>query len=848
MLKKSILLTTSVALALSVAAPAAAQDDDEIIVTATKRATTLQATPVAVTVTSADTIEKSKILDIKDLQSVVPSLRVTQLQTSADTNFIIRGFGNGANNAGIEPSVGVFVDGVYRSRSAAALGDLPKLQRVEVLKGPQSTLFGKNASAGVISVVTAKPTYAPQGYVEAGLGNYNQRIVKGYMAGGLTENFAVSLGAGLHKRDGYYEANDPTLTDTNDRDRFNIRGQALYEPTDNISFRVIADYSSIREVCCGVTNVQNQGASAAVAALGGQFAPDTDVFSYVNYENRDSFNTVDDKGVSFHADIDFDFATLTSITAYRQNDSTYDQAADFNSLRLLDGVRRDQDIATFTQEVRLTSTGDGPVDWMVGGFLFEEDITAVTGLTYGDQLQPYINVLLQGAGAPAGLMGTLEGLYGFGPNTFLGGGGRTDETFTQSNTAYSLFGTVDYNVSDKLTLTGGLNYTRDKKNLTGDTVNGDVWSNIDLNNQLTLLGAPLPTVFFGQFFQQATGLAPTPGNIAAVEMGAPGTSAAIQASVAGLIAGLQGTQFQPQFLGFPNSVENGQSDDDKVTYIARLAYEVNDSINVYGSYGTGFKSTSWNLSRDSRPFASDAAALTGANLTQNNQNYGSRFANPEEATVIEFGLKTKFDNGSLNVAIFDQTIKGFQSNVFQGTGFVLANAGEQSTKGIEVEGTYRLGDLTLSAAGTFLDPVYDDYQGAPGPNNTVVDLSGEQPAGIPEVSLSLGALYNHDFGNDMNGFIRADYQYESDVRIVDTIPTVTTSAGQTYDLNRKVSVFNASAGLDFGNGVSASVWGRNIFGNEYLLSAFPGVAQAGVINSYANEPATYGATLRYDFD
>ena len=129
---------------------------NEIVVTATKREQTLQNVPVAVSVTTAEAIERAAVRDLKDLQTLVPALRVTQLQSSANTNFIIRGFGNGANNAGIEPSVGVFVDGVYRSRTAAQIGDLPDVARVEVLRGPQSTLFGKNASAGVISLVTSK--------------------------------------------------------------------------------------------------------------------------------------------------------------------------------------------------------------------------------------------------------------------------------------------------------------------------------------------------------------------------------------------------------------------------------------------------------------------------------------------------------------------------------------------------------------------------------------------------------------------------------------------------------------------------------------------------------------------
>ncbi|MCJ7815752.1 MAG: TonB-dependent receptor plug domain-containing protein, partial [Xanthomonadales bacterium] len=140
--------------------PAFAQEADtieEVIVMATKREQTLAEVPLAVSVVNSRTIQQAQINDMIDLQGMVPSLRVTQLQTTGNTNFVIRGFGNGANNPGIEPSVGVFVDGVYRSRSAAALSDLPNLERIEVLRGPQSTLFGKNASAGVINIVTAAP-------------------------------------------------------------------------------------------------------------------------------------------------------------------------------------------------------------------------------------------------------------------------------------------------------------------------------------------------------------------------------------------------------------------------------------------------------------------------------------------------------------------------------------------------------------------------------------------------------------------------------------------------------------------------------------------------------------------
>ena len=222
---KSLLLglstTTAISVALTLTSYAQTLNDD-IIVTSTKRVTTLKEAPLAVSVTDSETIENARIMDLNDLQSLVPSLRVNQLQTSTNTNFIIRGFGNGANNAGIESSVGVFVDGVYRSRSAARIGDLPKLDRIEVLRGPQSTLFGKNASAGVISIVTAKPSAEKEGYAEVGYGNYNNFTGKAYYTNAIgNDGAAFSLGGGFNMRDGYADA-QPGLSDLNDRNRWSI--------------------------------------------------------------------------------------------------------------------------------------------------------------------------------------------------------------------------------------------------------------------------------------------------------------------------------------------------------------------------------------------------------------------------------------------------------------------------------------------------------------------------------------------------------------------------------------------------------------------------------------------------
>ena len=188
-LRRFALLAGAATIALPGAAFAQSVDQDDaganedrsnvIIVTATKRAQTLQDTPVAVSVTTAETIEQAQIRDIADLASVVPSLRVSQLQSAFATTFSVRGFGTDGNNLGLEPSVAMFVDGVYRSRAVGQISDLPNLERVEVLRGPQSTLFGKNASAGVISLVTTSPSFELAGNAEVSYGNFNALVARG---------------------------------------------------------------------------------------------------------------------------------------------------------------------------------------------------------------------------------------------------------------------------------------------------------------------------------------------------------------------------------------------------------------------------------------------------------------------------------------------------------------------------------------------------------------------------------------------------------------------------------------------------------------------------------------------
>ncbi|WP_445775211.1 TonB-dependent receptor [Shewanella sp.] len=776
-------------------------DMERIMVTASKRPKGLQESPVAVSVVSSKAIEQAKVMDIDDLQTLVPTLRVTPLQRSTNTNFAIRGFGNGTNNTGIEPSVGVFIDGVYRSRAAAQIGDLPRLQQIEVLTGPQSTLFGKNASAGVISVTTREPAYYQEGKIEAGIGNFNQKVMKGYYTNGITDNLAFSMSGGFNTRDGYTESVSG-LDDVNNKDRWNVRGQALFEPTEDVKLRLIADYSKIEEACCTVENSINGPTTAAVRALGGMDLDETSSFAYQSTLNSDPINNVKDGGVSLQIDVDFDGYSFTSISAVRNNESDFMNDVDYTTLDILtEGGYTDID--TMTQEFRLTSTGERTLEWMFGAYLFHEEVTTGDTLYYGNDIRNYFDVLMAAGGAP-GLLGGVEGVYGLDPGTFFSNASAVSSDFEQDNDAYSLFASFDYHINDQFTAIFGVSYTNDQKEVTIAQNNTDVFSSLDLATEPTLFGVPIGSI-------------PT---------------------LAPAVPTLQSLQFLPPMLGLPNGVENNKTDDSKTTWSLRLSYELNDNINVFATAATGFKASSWNLSRYSSPFASDQAALATAGIEQPNQVYGGRYASPEEAKVYEIGIKTQFENGSFNATLFDQTIEGFQSSIFIGTGYVLANAGKQSTQGLEFDSNYNLtDDWSFTLAGTFLDPVYDSFEGASGLDGPT-DLSGEKPAGIHEVSITAGVVYNFEVFNGADGYVRADYLYESDVKVAENTPE---------SLSREVNTVNASTGLAFDNGLSVQLWVRNLTNDEYLLSAFPPPIQAGSFNGYPNQPRTFGANVSYQF-
>jgi iron complex outermembrane receptor protein len=381
-------------------------DSNDIVITATRRNQALSDVPMAVSAVTAQQLQNSGASDIRQLNQLSPTLYVSSTSSEAGAGVArIRGIGTVGDNPGLESSVGLFIDGVYRSRTGVGLSELGPLDRIEVLRGPQGTLFGRNTSAGLISVITAKPQFETSVYGQVDVGNYDYRKFQAGVTGPISESVAARLDGVIVKRDGFIK-NSITGDRANDRDRWMLRGQVLFQPNSDVSFRLIGDYTKRDETCCAAPYVE---ASDFVAGVGR--APSTTkplMQSLGAVINDDTFDRkaswtegfgyqsdVKDGGVSGELVWDFGGAELTSISAYRYNKWTRGTDADYNNLDILhraaDGGSYNR-FSTFTQEFRLNGNA-GFVDWLVGAYFANEDLRVRDNLEYGSDYEKFANCL-----------------------------------------------------------------------------------------------------------------------------------------------------------------------------------------------------------------------------------------------------------------------------------------------------------------------------------------------------------------------------------------------------------------------------------------------------------------------
>ena len=791
-----------------------AQDEnliEEVIVTATKTEKTLQEVPVAVSVVTGDTIEKANIIDILDLKAVVPSLDTRQRTTSTQTTFFIRGFGNGDYNQGIEPSVAVFIDGIYRSKMQSQISDLPIIERIEVLRGPQSTLFGKNAIAGVINIVTKKPSFEKSGYASMTVGNFNSKIGKIYTTGPINETNAYSFYASTNKSDGHSD-NVTTGGNINNRDRFTSRGEILINPYDNLSVRITADYDEYDEICCAVTNA-NYGVGNQKVLLGVGGVIPNDPFVQKVFFDFDPTTSGDNTGISAHVKYALDGMIFESISSIRNSYMENVQDVDFDSGEVVNPSPITQDLDAVTQEFRLYSDNDTNLNWLIGAYYFQEDMDYTESIYYGPLFRSYIGAFL-----PAGSFARLEAAFNLTTGTIFPAGAGATESATQDNSSTSVFMQLDYDVSDKLNLLFGLSYMEDEKSVSYNQVNTDFFSQLD---------------FIGI---SAAGM---------IAQGVPAATAAILARdpTVNTLLPFQAVQLLPQFVNFPNSVMDGKSKDNNTDYNIKFSYEINDTTVIYGGVSTGFKATAWNISRDSNPTASEIAALAAAGTPVGpNTAVGTRYADPEKAEVLELGAKIALPSGYLNIAVFDQEIEDFQTNTFVGTGFFLSNAGSQSADGFEFDLVYSpIESVDVSVSGLFIDPIYDSYVDAdPG------DLSGTVPSNIPDDTISSALTWNYNV-NQWDAFLRLSHLYSSKAKLLED-PVGQALLETQGNGHRKQNTLNVTAGFEKEN-LAITFWGKNINDDEFIQSAFEAVADLSYTTyfGYPNNFKTYGLTINYSF-
>ncbi|MFN2472973.1 MAG: TonB-dependent receptor [Sphingomicrobium sp.] len=874
-------------------------DTGDIIVTATRRNEALSNVPIAVSAVTAETLRNSGASDIRQLTQLSPSLLVSSTSSEAGAGGArIRGVGTVGDNPGLESSVAVFIDGVYRSRVGVGLTELGPVDRIEVLRGPQGTLFGRNASAGLISIITAKPRFTTEASGELTVGNFNYRRAVASLNAPLSSTLAARIDGTYVKRDGFLK-DVISGRDVNDRDRWMLRGQLLYQPSSDLSVRLIADYSKRNEECCAATylpahDTVNTGGAISTQpstiagierALGAVIPDDTFARRVAITPGRDYASRVRDYGASAEINYKLGGAQLTSITAYRYNNFLRGQDADYNNLDLLyrqsDGGAYNR-FKTFTQELRLQGTTlNDRLDWLVGGYYASEKLTVADNLKYGADYGRFANCLIANnfasgitptllsptnptcfnqavAGAvitnpaiPAATRGALALFAGLSPGLPMGGFGALaaaagqpgfsfngvggTDLYNQRSNNYAVFTHDIFSLTDRLKATIGLRYTHEKKRLS-----------VDLRDNNTLCRAITGGPFAS--FQTLPCVIPSvPGGVLDAAM---------------------------------------SKSESRVSGTANLSWKMFPDTLVYASYSRGYKAGGFNLDRsaltrsqfpagcETTPTAPRCSSVGGVTAAASLRDL--EFA-PETNNAIELGLKYNGHGIDINIAAFRQLFRNFQLNTFNGLNFQVESingcsvdlngadtdnnsatgactgkvkAGVKST-GVEFEAFTRPArDVTLNLGATYVVTEYaPNLVGAGGRalSNSLFQLPRRQLSNSNEFTGTFSAGWTPRIGSSgLRGLIYADVRHQS-----------TFNTGSDLDLEKTQKSFNTVNGRIGLRGPNDSwaieLWAQNIFNKDYLQVAFDaplqgsgtyrGTQQGTARGFYNRSTQLYGAFL-----
>ncbi|KQM23677.1 MULTISPECIES: TonB-dependent receptor [unclassified Sphingomonas] len=785
----------------------------EIVVTARRRAETVQQVPIAMSVIGGTTLADTGAYNVNRLTQLQPTLQFysTNPRNSAAN---IRGLGApfGLTNDGIEQGVGIYVDGVYYSRIASATFDFTDTERIEILRGPQGTLYGKNTTAGAINITTRKPSFTPEARVELTTGNYDFIQAKASASGPLVgDTLAARISASVTSRRG-------TIRNTvlggyaNAQDNQSVRGQLLWKPAANLDITLYGDYGHQNPDCCaqiyvrtGTTQRPLARQYAALAGALGYRAPSTDAFDRLTDLDTPLRARQELGGVSLVGNLDLGAATLTSVSAWRFWNWDPSNDRDFTGLPITTVSANPSQQRQWSQELRIASNGKRAIDYVAGLFYFHQTID-----TQGLQVQgpAASRFLLNPGNPPFGTNGCATATAN-ACNPAVLNGLTARNTIGFSNTSAAVFGKLTWHLTDALSIAPGVRVNYDKK--TGDYV----------SVVTTGTGAVL------------------------------NCSAALQAasSVTRDRCGVLAPQsYRPDF------------DDWNVSGDVTIAYDVARDVHAYATYARSYKSGGINLS--------------GLPLDANNNPIlAAAQVKPERVNHYELGVKTQWLDRRItaNLAAFWTDIGDYQATVTNGQLGVLrgylANAEAVRTRGIELDTAFRPTErLNLYANAAYTDAKYVRFTDAPCPpelaggtaaaagqspsapgtpggiSPTACDVSGQRLPGISKWAFSYGAEYTlpAKIGTtDGNAYLGFDGSYRSRFS--------SNPSPSAYTYIDGYSIANFRLGYRADDGWNAFLWLRNAFDQNYYELLATQSGNTGLIVGQPGDPRTYGVTVSASF-
>lgn len=756
----------------------------EVVITARRRKEMAQNVPIPISVLSGETVEQSGAFNVNRLKELIPSVQLYS-SNPRNTGINIRGVGSpfGLTNDGLDPGVGFYVDGVYYARPAAATLDFIDVERIEVLRGPQGTLFGKNTTSGAFNITSRKPSFTPGVDAELSYGNYGYIQAKSSLTGPLSKKLAARVSFSGTQRDGTIE-NVRTGKYTNDINNLGVRAQLLFEPSATTSITLSADVSSQRpdgyaQVVAGVVKTQRadyRQFDAIIADLNYTLPSENAFDRKIDHDTPwQSGNELG--GVSLNIDTEIGPGTLTSTTAWRYWNWDPSNDRDFTGLQALSKSQNPAEHRNWSQEIRYAGELSSRLSGVIGIFYFDQEVK-INGTEESGSAQWRFS-----QSSTSSLWQT--------PGLFEGYGINTKASIKSLSAA--VFANIDWEIIDGLHLLPGIRFNYDEKDVSYDR---KTYGGLDT----------------------------------ATYEGTQAEKIALQ----NLKNGVYSSQYYV-----------ADADENNLTYNLTLAYKANNRINAYATYSTSYKPVGVNVAGlptiDGAP-ATDLAVIKPEDVKHFEVGIKTSPSNNSSLnlTIYNTDIKdyqTNVQSPELGVNrgyianAEEVNVRGVEvdANVSINKHFTFYGA-VAYTKGKYVKFTNA--PLPLEETGTTVDGVQVAFK----------DISGEELPGISKWASSIGgefttpANFLHQRGKL---FIAFETYYRSDFS-----SSPSPSAFLNID---GYALLNARAGFRVSSGVSVFVWARNLLDKDYYEQLLPAGGNAGHYAGVLGDPRTYGITLRYAY-